>query len=106
MRTGDTRRLVIAVEFSDVGFCTYEYAQQATGRRRYTTTGVFTYFVAPKVTPLNEDTLTVKVNLVGKYNEEVTLNRDFWFSLTRPDLTIKEIPEPHFDSDSALLSTR
>jgi hypothetical protein len=98
MRTGDTRTLVIALEFQAVGFSTYEYAEQPSPRRRYTTTGIYTHDLIPLLTQLNEETLTVQVSLIGKYNENVTLNQDFWFSLTRPEMTIKQTSAPHFEN--------
>ena len=100
MRTGDTRTLVIAIEFDDIGFTTYEYHEEPSRRTRFTTTGIYHHFLQPTLTPLSENALTVKVNLVGKYLDEVKLNQDFWFNLTRPDMTIKQIAAPQFKPTS------
>jgi hypothetical protein len=93
MQTGDTRRLVIALEFED-GFTTYEYAEQRSDRPRITTTGIYHHFLVPALSPLSENDLKVRVGVTGKYMDKVTFNGDFWFSLTRPDMIIKQIPPP------------
>jgi len=98
MRTDDTRSLVIALAFDDAGFTTYEYHEEPSNRPRFLRTGqILHHFLRPQLTPLNEDIVRVKVSLTGKYLDEVTLNADFWFSLTRPDMIIKQIqpPEEH-----------
>jgi cell envelope opacity-associated protein A len=94
LNTGDTRRLVIALDLGNVGFNGYQYAVRHPGRHRFTTEGVFTHILAPEVIPLKADELTVQVLLSGKYNDRVTLNKEVWFKLSRPNLTIEKIESP------------
>jgi hypothetical protein len=91
LSTGDTRRLVISIELSDIGFSTYEYAEEQLPRHRFTSEGVFNHTLSPRLEPLKEDVLTVQVILIGKYLDRVTLSQEFWFILSRADLTIVPI---------------
>lgn len=93
LNTGDTRRLVIALA-GNTAFHSYKYAEQHLGRRRHTTQGIFTHTLAPEVTPLTGDELTVQVLLIGKESGMVMLNQEFWFSLSRPELAIQKIESP------------
>lgn len=90
---GDTRTLVVALVSSE-GFMTYEYSEHQSNRPRFTTTGIFHSFLAPKSEPLAGSELMVRVRLIGKHMEEVKLNQDFWFSLSRPALTIEQVEPP------------
>lgn len=95
INTGDTRRLVIALEFNDVGLSTYEYAEEPTHRPRFTTTGIFHSVLAPKMTELGVYAwFTVQVRLIGKYLDRVTLDQEFWFSLSGLSLEITKIAPP------------
>jgi hypothetical protein len=94
LNTGDTRRLVIAIDLGDAGFNSYQYAERQLSRRRFNAEGIFTHILAPEVTPLKVDELTVQVFLSGKYLDRVTLNEEVWFKLSRPDLAIEKIESP------------
>lgn len=94
LNTGDTRRLVIAIDLGNAGFNSYQYAQRELGRHRFTTDGVFTHILAPEVASLKADELTVQVILSGKYLDNVTLNKEIWFKLSRPELRIQQIESP------------
>ncbi|MGZ8843374.1 MAG: hypothetical protein ACXW18_06905 [Pyrinomonadaceae bacterium] len=94
LNTGDTRRLVIAVDLGDAGLNSYEYAERRLRRQRFNAQGVFTHPLAPEMTRLNADEVTVQVLLSGKYLDEVTLNKEVWFKLSRPERVIKKIDSP------------
>jgi hypothetical protein len=55
-----------------------------------------TRVLAPKVEPLNAKAFTVQVFLVGKYLDEVTLNQEFWFSVSfsEREFSITKIQSP------------
>ena len=94
LNTGDTRKLVIAIDLGE-GFNSYQYAERHLGRRRFNAEGVFTHVLAPEMALLNGNDLTVQVLLSGKYLDEVTLeDKEVWFSLSRPEMIIKQIESP------------
>lgn len=95
LNIGDTKKLVIALNFDDACFSTYEYGVEHTRRPRFLTTGeVLHHVLAPKLAPLNAGDLTVKVSLIGKYMNQVRLNQEFWFSLSGTYSLIKQIAPP------------
>jgi hypothetical protein len=94
LNTGDTRRLVIALDLGNAGFNSYQYGVRQLGSHRFTREGIFTHILAPEVAPLKVDELTVQVLLSGKYLDNVTLNEEVWFKLSRPELAIQQIKSP------------
>lgn len=94
LNTGDTRRLVIAIDLGE-GFNSYQYGERHIGRRRFNAEGIFTHVLAPEMTPLNVNELTVQVLLSGKYLNKVTLSdKEVWFRLLRPEMVIEQIESP------------
>jgi hypothetical protein len=76
---GDTRTLVIALQFSDAGITTYEYRERT---RDY---GLRTSYLAPIEEPLNKDAVLVHVRLIGKYLSRLRLDQEMWFRLIRAE---------------------
>ena len=102
MRAGETETLVIAIVIpaldGSIGFTTYEYFEEDSLRLRFLTGGrILHHFVVPRLSPLREDTLLVKVTLIGTYRGNLTLNEEFWFRLEQKQkLDIAQIPKPSF----------
>jgi hypothetical protein len=105
MRAGETETLVIAIIIpaldGSIAFTTYEYFEEASPRPRFLMDGrILHHFVVPRLSPLREDSLLVKVTLVGTFRGNLTLHKEFWFRLEqKQELVIAQIPEPHFETD-------